>query len=395
MTELESGDVRVREKVVVTGVDPASATNLDRLLPGERGASPLAALGAQTGFELNPYAAPDGSRSSQVVTMPVYGGIDRDPAGYVELSEGPAFGREILKSVAVGWAVSGGVAVVVATAVGWLISLRLSGPLVGLTRVTEQMAGGDLTTRADIRRDDEVGRLAGSFNKMAQRVEDTVSTLRRFVADAAHEVHTPLTALRTNLDLISRENDTANVAAAAERARSELDRLEGLATGLLELSRLETGPVEADFETQDLVSLVREVVEPYASRAEQAELSFSVDLPPGPLDVRGDDSQLRQAIANLLDNAVKFTPGGGDVTVALAGDGGSATLVVGDSGIGVPETDMSLLFGRFHRGRNASAFQGNGLGLAIVQAIVQAHGGSVSAENIAPGTRFTIKLPRL
>ena len=393
--ELESKEVRVREKVVVTGLEPDSATDLGKILPGERRASPLAALGAQTGFELNPYAAPDGGRSSQVVRMPVYSEVGVELVGYVELSEGPAFGREILKSVAVGWAVSGSVATAVATAVGWLISLRLSGPLVGLTRVTEQMAGGDLATRADIRRSDELGRLAGSFNEMAQRVEDTVSTLRRFVADAAHEVHTPLTALRTNLDLISREKHTANVAAAAERARSELDRLEGLATGLLELSRLETGPVEANFETQDLVSLVREVVEPYASRAEQAELSFSVDLPSEPLDVRGDDSQLRQAVANLLDNAVKFTPGGGGVSVALAGDGGSATLVVADSGIGVPEADMSLLFGRFHRGRNASPFQGNGLGLAIVQAIVQAHGGSVSAENIAPGARFTIKLSRL
>ena len=256
------------------------------------------------------------------------------------------------------------------------------------------MAGGDLTTRADIRRSDEVGRLAGSFNEMAQRVEDTVSTLRRFVADAAHEVHTPLTALRTNLDLIERQKTGPDLDSAVERARSELDRLEGLATGLLELSRLETGPAETDFENLDLVSLIGEVVEPYASRAEQAELSFSVDLPSGPLDVRGDDAQLRHAIANLLDNAVKFTPRGGAVTLALAGDGDSATLEVADSGIGVSEADMSLLFGRFHRGRNASAFPGNGLGLAIVQAIVQAHGGSVSADNVTPGTRFTIKLPR-
>ena len=123
LVELESKDVRVREKIVVTGLDPASTAGLDALTAGERAGSPLAALGAQSGFELNPYAAPDGSRSSQVVRMPVYGDVDLGLVGYVELSEGPAFGREILKSVAVGWAVSGGVAVVVATAVGWLISL--------------------------------------------------------------------------------------------------------------------------------------------------------------------------------------------------------------------------------------------------------------------------------
>ena len=141
--------------------------------------------------------------------------------GYVELSEGPAIGREILTSVAWGWAGSSAVAVLIAAGVGWLISRRLSIPLLALTGATSRMAEGELSTRAQVVRKDELGQLATSFNEMAARVENTVVTLRRFVADAAHELHTPLTALRTNLDLMVRDGESTDRRGLVERAQVE------------------------------------------------------------------------------------------------------------------------------------------------------------------------------
>lgn len=167
--------------------------------------------------------------------------------GTVELSDGPAFGREIVSSVAWAWAIASGVAVVLAGGVGWLVSRQMSGPLLALTDVTARMAKGDLSARADVARQDEFGALARSFNQMAGRVEETVTTLRRFVADAAHELHTPLTALRTNLELAA-EAGPEEEARFVAQAREQATRLEGLTEGLLDLSQLEAGAASAPYE---------------------------------------------------------------------------------------------------------------------------------------------------
>ncbi|HEC35730.1 MAG TPA: HAMP domain-containing histidine kinase, partial [Anaerolineae bacterium] len=146
-------------------------------------------------------------------------------------------------------------------------------------------------------------------------------------------------------------------------------------------------------EPLDLAALVRRVSEVYASRAEQAGITFALDLPETPVTVSGNADQLCRAIGNLLDNAIKFTPARGSVTLGLRQDEGEATLWVQDSGIGIPEEDLPHLFERFHRGRNATAYPGSGLGLAIVKAIVEAHGGRVRGENVEQGARFTVWLP--
>jgi signal transduction histidine kinase len=138
---------------------------------------------------------------------------------------------------------------------------------------------------------------------------------------------------------------------------------------------------------------VSEASEPYASRAEQAGLAFSLHLPEESLTVYGVHAQLRQALGNLLDNAIKFTPPGGAVIVQLRQESDWITLSVSDTGIGVPADDLPLLFQRFHRAGNAVAHPGSGLGLAIVKAIAVAHGGQVTAASQDPGTRFTLRLP--
>ncbi len=328
-----------------------------------------------------------GVYSSQVVQVPILGSEDQ-LLGYVELSEGPAYASEIVGDVAWGWGIASAVAVILAAGVGWFISRRLSSPLLALAQVTASMAGGDLAARAEVARDDELGILASSFNQMADRVEEIVITLRRFVSDAAHEIHTPLTALHTNLELAPKDEHVV-------QAQTQVERLEALTGGLLDLSRIESGTQGQSLAPVPLVPLLQQVSELYASRAEQSGLTFDLSLPDTPVTVQGDEEQLRRALTNLLDNAIKFTPEGGNVVLGLRRDGELAVLWVEDTGIGIHRTDLPHLFERFHRGRNAAAYPGSGLGLAIVKAVVERHGGQIQAEGTEQGARFTMRIPAL
>jgi signal transduction histidine kinase len=317
--------------------------------------------------------------------------------GYIQVSEGPAYGGQIVDSVALGWAVAGVVAVLLAVGVGLIISRRISAPLVSLTDVTERMAAGDLSARASVMRRDELGTLATAFNDMAARVEETVMALRHFVGDAAHELHTPLTALRTNLELIADEQDKGERENFICQAQAQMDRLQALSGGLLDLSRLDAATASGSHMRTaiDLTALVQGVSELYASRAEQDGLGFELDVPPVPMMVCGDEVQLQRALSNLLDNALKFTPKGGTVRTHLQSRDGVVQVLIEDNGIGIPTGDMPRLFNRFHRGRNAAVYPGSGLGLAIVKAIVEGHDGTVTAERLDPGTRFVMTLPAL
>ncbi len=272
--------------------------------------------------------------------------------------------------------------------IGLLLSRGISRPLVELTAVTRAMSAGDLSARVPVRRHyhGEARELAVAFNRMAGQVEETIVTLRRFVSDAAHEIHTPLTALRTNLELSPDDE-------FVQRAQAQVERLEMLTEGLLDLSRIEAGAPAEVRAPVALIPLVQEVSELYASQAEQAGLTFDLTLPETPVTVQGDEAQLQRALGNLLDNAIKFTPAGGTVSVGLYQEGEWVDLWVEDTGIGIPEDDLPHLFSRFHRGRNVAAYPGSGLGLAIVKAIVEGHGGQVRGENIEQGARFTVWLP--
>lgn len=306
--------------------------------------------------------------------------------GYVELSNGPAYGREIVRSVAWGWAIAAAAAVLLAAAAGMWVSRRLSAPIESLTQTTAQMAAGDLSARAGIEREDEFGLLAKSFNLMADSIEAKVDALRRFVADAAHQLHTPLTALRINLEMIDDQH--------ASRALERVEQMDDLTRSLLNLSQLAAIESEIQFDEVDLVELLQEITEPYASRAEQADLSFDQEILSETAIIKGDAAQLANLIQNLLDNAIKFTPPGGQVHVKLNALDDGVELTVADTGIGIPKDDIPHLFSRFHRGRNASTYPGSGLGLAIVKAIADQHGARIFVESDPNGTVFVAQFSR-
>jgi signal transduction histidine kinase len=312
----------------------------------------------------------------------------------VELSGGPAYGQEIVNSILRGWVIAGILAVLLAVIVGVILSQRISAPVRALTAATEQMYAGDLSARVAYQSNDELGKLSQTFNAMSAQLESTFETLRRFVLDAAHELQTPLTALRTNLELAADEQAAEKRTEYVAQSQQLVERLSRLTGDLLDLSRLESGRWNEPFEPLDLAALVREGCEPYAARAEQAGQELILEIEPGEAVLSGSSQKLRSALRNLLDNALKFTPAGGTIRVRLVEEDNGLRLTVSDSGIGIPADEVEMLFNRFHRARNAAAYPGSGIGLAIVRAVVEAHGGSVAAENNAEGGAcFTLCLP--
>jgi signal transduction histidine kinase len=311
----------------------------------------------------------------------------------MHLSEGPAYGAAVLRSTVIGWLLAGVAAVILAGLLGWMASRRLTRPLLAITSASDRMAHGDLNVRAEVRRSDEIGSLARSFNAMASQMQHTVSALQRFVADAAHELGTPLTALEADLELAQAQSDPAGQQRLIGRALGQAERLERLSANLLRLSRLDTGSLQASFQVIDIVPLIRDMADAIASRADQAGIEFSLALPEEPVKARVHPDGLRTAIDNLVDNALKFTPEGRSVVLGAATTETGTLVWVEDTGIGIPAEDMDGLFGRFHRGRNAAAYPGSGLGLAIVQATMELHGGGVRAESRPGSTRFELILP--
>jgi len=255
------------------------------------------------------------------------------------------------------------------------------------------MAAGHLSARAAVQSADEFGELARSFNSMAVRVEEIVGTLQGFVADAAHQLMTPLTALRTNLELAADETNASHQAEFLVQAKNQMVRMEALVTELLELSRLEANGFAFIPQRFDLTHMVQALAETAASRAEQTGHEFRVDLPDERVELDGDETRIRRAVENLLDNAIKFTPTGGLVRLHLARDAGGVMLAVVDSGSGIAPEDLPHVFERFHRGSNASGIPGSGLGLAIVKAIMDLHHGKVTVESTDHGTRVELHFP--
>ncbi len=310
--------------------------------------------------------------------------------GYVELAGGPALGTTIIENVQTSLLGAGLIAILLAALVGWIGSRNLSQPLQMMALATERMAEGDHSTRVQLSRRDELGILADSFNHMAERVELTIATLQRFVADAAHEIQTPITAIQTNLELA--EGDATDYEQFVEQAQTQLTRLSHLTQNLLNLARLESHELSLNIADVDIGALLRQVSEGYASRAEQLDIDFRLDVPDQVVSMQADEAQIARVMDNLLDNSLKFTPARGQVTVQLIDKRTSLEILVKDTGIGIPEDDQPHLFNRFTRGHNATTYPGSGLGLVLAKTIVEEHNGTIHFTSNAEGTCFMIQL---
>jgi len=276
-------------------------------------------------------------------------------------------------------------------------------PLANVEDVAEQIADGDLSARLpDAKPDTEVGRLVSSLNAMLSRIEESFAAraesenrLRRFVADASHELRTPLTAIRGFAEL-HRQGAVKGEAATAElvgRIENESVRMGALVEDLLTLARLDQSREIAN-EPVDLAHLVSEAVE--SARAAGPNHPISVDLPAEAF-VLGDARKIHQVVANLLANARVHTPAGTQIDVSIETNDEGTTISIKDSGPGLSQSDQERIFERFYRAdpsRNRAKEEGSGLGLSIVDAVMQAHGGRVGVTSVlGEGATFTVFFP--
>jgi two-component system sensor histidine kinase MprB len=266
--------------------------------------------------------------------------------------------------------------IVVAAVAGLLVARAGLRPVERLTKAAEHIARTGQLTPIEVDSDDELGRLARSFNAMLLALGSSRARQRQLVADAGHELRTPLTSLRTNLDLLAQSDaagerglGSADRAALLADVRAQIEELSGLVADLVELAR-DDPPASADEEV-DLALVAERAIDRVRRRA--PGIRFDADLEPWL--VVGESSALERAVTNLVDNAAKWSPAGAAVEVRLHG----GRLTVADSGPGIAEADLPYVFERFYRSTDARGMPGSGLGLAIVRQAAERHAGSVSA----------------
>ena len=294
--------------------------------------------------------------------------------------------------------VGGALASAAALAVTRLLAVGMTKPLRDMAHAAGRMAQGDYGQRVHATTRDEVGQLAEAFNRMGKELEGVERLRRELVANVSHELKTPISALRARLE---------NLLDGVERPDPEVlqvmlqqaERLSRLVEQLLDLSRLESGDIQLERGDLDLDSLVREVASEVDVASGVGAVAIHRDIPGDLPEVWADRERIHQVVFNLLDNAVRFTPPGGRVTVSASRIGDRVEVRVADTGSGIPAEHLPFLFERFYRvdqarSRGAGGTGGTGIGLAIARSVVEAHGGTIrAASEVGRGSTFTFDLP--
>ncbi len=322
----------------------------------------------------------------------VYGAIT--PELLLEIGESVEDDEEFIAALLRGFVVPLIGVVLLGLPVGWFLARRALSGVEDITRTASAIAAGALDQRVPVLGEgDELARLAQVFNAMLDRIQALVVGLREMADHLAHDLRSPLTRIRTAAEMAQAHGraDAAELALAAT-ATEECDRLLELINTNLEITVTESGAAELRLGDIDLVELVRDAAELFQTVAEDRDIKLISQLPPQ-CRLRADRQRLQRVIANLLDNALKYTPPGGQVTIALREEGSRVRLAVEDTGVGISPEERTRIFERFYRSDRSRAEPGNGLGLALCLANVRAHGGEISVESEpGRGSTFTVTL---
>ncbi|MDE2143134.1 MAG: HAMP domain-containing histidine kinase, partial [Elusimicrobia bacterium] len=277
---------------------------------------------------------------------------------------------------------------------GILLTRRALSPLRDLIATIRAIEGGSLDSRVAIRgTGDELDELGLLFNGMLDKVAALVAGMRGALDDAAHDLRTPLTRLRGGAELALRSGDAAALKESLADCVEESDAILAMLDGLMDVAEAESGTMRLRLENVDARGLLEEAVELYGPSAEEKGLRLQAEAPAG-LVLRADRARLRRAVANLVDNAVKFTPRGGTIIAMASLADDRIVLSVRDDGPGIPETDLPRIWDRLFRGDRSRSERGLGLGLSLVKAIVEAHGGRASVESrTGEGSAFLLSFP--
>lgn len=292
----------------------------------------------------------------------------------------------------------GGIAALVVGLVASLfISRSLAAPLKTITAASRRVADGHYSERVPARSGDEIGQLAGSFNSMAEKLEQVEAMRRRLIGDVAHELRTPLTSIKGSMEGLV-DGVLPASSQTFEQVATEADRLSRLVDDLQELSRVESGAVDLHLTTvspPEIVEVARKRLEAqYAGKG----VKLVIDLPTGLPGVTADTDRLLQIITNLLNNAFQYTPQGGNVSLTAEKRSGEVLFSIQDTGIGIPPDHLRHIFDRFYRvdkSRSRQAGGGSGIGLTICKHLIEAQGGRIWVESDGEnrGSTFHFTLP--
>ena len=332
----------------------------------------------------------------QPLTLPILAAGRR--VGTVTVRVGPtgigALGKNLRGTLEAAVAGSAAVVALLALVAGLFVARRITRPVSSLTSAARAMATGDLGVRVGaIEASTELTELAATFDRLADTLERQDHLRRAFVADVAHELRTPLAILQASTEALA-DGIAEPSAEALASLTDETLRMSRMVQDLEVLASAEAAGLTLVRHPVDLAEVANQAADALAPRIAAADLILVRSL--NPAVVAGDKARLHQVVTNLLTNAIKFTPAGGRITISVGISGNVARLVVADTGAGIPNCELSHVFERFWRGRDAQRVAGSGIGLAVVAELVQAHGGNVCATSeIGQGARFIVELPSL
>jgi len=294
--------------------------------------------------------------------------------------------RLILKALAGGLAITAALAL----GIGLLMSSRVTGRIEAINQTSREIMEGDLSQR--VARDgsgDDFDQLAANLNRMLERIEGLMAAVRQVSDNIAHDLRTPLTRLRTRLEL-ARGEDRQQAGEALEQAIEDAEELLRTFNALLRIARVEAGSRHSAFVELDLAPIVEDIAELYEPVAAEKNQHLNAEVV-GKLVILGDRDLLFQALANLVDNGIKYTPPGGRITLRAEASDDRVDVIVADTGPGIPEELREKVFERFFRGDRSRSTQGSGLGLSLVRAVADLHGASVELRNNDPGLQIVLR----
>lgn len=376
----------------------------------DTGGQPLADPGYFEGADFSPevihsgqvtfeYAALSSGTPIRLLTAPFV--IEQQGAGVIQVAESYQHIQEVQRQLI--WLLVLGVpfTLLAASGGGWVLASSALAPIDRITRTAAQISAHDLHRRLNLKLpNDEVGRLAATFDTMLARLEDAFERQKRFIADASHEMRTPLTILKGDVEVaLNRPRTAEEYKETLEMVNHTTDRMSALVEELFLLARTDNNRYPVNLKDMDLIHLLMKEISRLMPHALKKQVALNLDAPDS-LPIKADPDKLARLFTNLIENGIKHSDAGSAVTVTASTAGGNACVTVTDTGPGIPPEHLPFLFDRFYRVDKARArndiveSSGAGLGLSIAQSLAQAHGGRIEVSSTpGHGTTFTVWLP--